>query len=119
MGTPSTPLRPARTPSPPSRSATRATPLSPPGFPCTPQYKVSSSPQQYHNSPHLPVSLYDDDHGQMSPTTANITMLGSMFNNADVAPDVLTERCALFECDTNGDIEVDDAGNNTYYLTEG
>ena len=40
-------------------------------------------------------------------------------HNADVAPDVFQERLALFECDPDGDIEVDEIGNNTYYLTEG
>ena len=91
---------------------------SPPGFPSTPRYQVNHQP--YHNSPHLPVVLYDDDKGRMmSPITANVKMLDSIFNNADVAPDVLSERCALFECDAEGEIEVDEVGNNTYYLTEG
>ena len=55
----------------------------------------------------------------MSPIKANVKMLGSVFNDADVAPDVIKERLALFECDAEGEIEVDTHGNNTYYLTEG
>ena len=46
-------------------------------------------------------------------------MLDSVFHSADVAPDLIKERLALFECDADGDIEVDTNGNNTYYLTEG
>ena len=55
----------------------------------------------------------------MSPISANVQQLGSVFNNADVAPDVVKERLALFDCDPDGEIEVDPDGNNTFYLTEG
>ena len=55
----------------------------------------------------------------LSPIKANLQMLGSVFNNADVAPDLLSERCALFDCDVDGEIDVDIDGNNTYYLYEG
>ena len=65
------------------------------------------------------MELYDNVRGMMSPITANIHQLGSVFNDADVAPDLVTERLALFECDVDGEIEVDTEGNNTYYMTEG
>ena len=55
----------------------------------------------------------------MSPITANIQQLSSVFNNADIAPTLTSERLALFNCDVDGEIEVDTDGNNTYYLTEG
>ena len=46
-------------------------------------------------------------------------MLGSLFNDADVAPDLIKERLSLFGCDVNGEIEVETNGNNTFYLTDG
>ena len=55
----------------------------------------------------------------MSPITANIQQLSSVFNNADIAPTLTSERLALFDCDVNGEIEVDTEGNNTFYSTEG
>ena len=55
----------------------------------------------------------------MSPISANIKALNSAFNYADVAHDVIQERLALFECDANGEIEVDKDGKNTFYLSEG
>ena len=55
----------------------------------------------------------------MSPITANTKMLDTIFNSTDVAPNNIRERAALFDCDVNGDIEVDDQGNNNYYLSEG
>ena len=92
---------------------------SPPGFPTTPQHQGIPSPQE-HDSPHLPVSLYDEEMARMmSPITANTKMLDTIFNSADVAPNNIRERAALFDCDVNGDIEVDDNGNNNYYLSEG
>ena len=105
----------------PQRSAMMSpTVSSPPGFPSTPQYGGRQCQlQQYHNSPHLPVSLYEDGRGMMSPITANTLQLSSVFHNADITPNLVTERLALFECDADGDIEVDPNGNNTFYLSEG
>ena len=60
-----------------------------------------------------------DDCGQGSPITANIKTLGYVFNDADVAPNTTKERLALFDCDPDGEIEVDTHGNNTFYLMEG
>ena len=94
-----------------------ATPSTPPGFPSTPQYPVR--PNIQHNSPHLPVSLYEEYSGMISPISANLKSLGSTFNNADLAPNVIQERLALFDCDAEGEIEVDTEGNNSFYLTEG
>ena len=53
----------------------------------------------------------------MSPITANTKMLDTIFNSTDVAPNNIRERAALFDCDVNGDIEVDidDNGNNNYW----
>ena len=42
-----------------------------------------------------------------------------LFKDADVQPDLCKERLALFECDVDGDIEVDTNGKNTFYLTGG
>ena len=50
---------------------------------------------------------------------ANTLQLSSVFHNADITPNLVTERLALFECDADGDIEVDPNGNNTFYLSEG
>ena len=50
----------------------------------------------------------------ISPITANLRILGSTFNDADVAPDLLKERCALFDCDVDGEIEVEEDGSNEY-----
>ena len=55
----------------------------------------------------------------MSPITANVQQLSSVFNNADIAPNQIKERLALFDCDVEGEIEVDTDGNNTFYLSEG
>ena len=55
----------------------------------------------------------------MSPLTANIKSLSNVFNNADVAPDYIKERAALFESDVYGDIYVQDDSKNVYYLSEG
>ena len=55
----------------------------------------------------------------MSPISANIHQLSSVFNDADVASNLVTERLALFECDVDGEIEVDTHGNNTFYLSDG
>ena len=116
---PSAPPTPARTPAQtPPRSRPPGTPsptppTSPPGFPSTPQY---------HNSPHIDVSLAHSDLGQitqMSPLSANLRILSSVFKDADVQPDLCKERLALFECDVDGDIEVDTNGKNTFYLTGG
>ena len=116
---PSAPPTPARTPAQtPPRSRPPGTPSptppkSPPGFPSTPQY---------HNSPHIDVSLAHSDLGQitqMSPLSANLRILSSVFKDADVQPDLCKERLALFECDVDGDIEVDTNGKNTFYLTGG
>ena len=72
----------------PQRSAMMSpTVSSPPGFPSTPQYGGRQCQlQQYHNSPHLPVSLYEDGRGMMSPITANTLQLSSVFHNADITP---------------------------------
>ena len=43
----------------------------------------------------------------------------SLFKDAYVQPDLCKERLALFECDMDGDIEVDTNGKNTFYLTGG
>ena len=55
----------------------------------------------------------------MSPVTANVHMLSQVFNDADVKPDLNQERCALFDCDDDGEIEVDYDGINTFYQSEG
>ena len=92
----------------PQRSAMMSpTVSSPPGFPSTPQYGGRQCQlQQYHNSPHLPFSLYEDGRGMMSPITANTLQLSSVFHNADITP-IWSQR------------EVDPNGNNTFYLSEG
>ena len=46
-------------------------------------------------------------------------MLQSVFNDADVQPNLVKERLALFECDPDGEIEVDNDGNNNFYLSAG
>ena len=109
-------------------ASARSTPSrasSPPGFPATPQYRqyqVSSPHHPVHNLPHIPVSLVHSDYGQitqMSPLTTNLRMLSNVFHDADVKPDLIKERRALFDSDVDGDIEVDNDGKNTFYLTEG
>ena len=56
---------------------------------------------------------------QLSPVSANIQMLCDVFNDADVKPNFNQERCALFDHDEDGDLEVDDKGMNTFYQSEG
>ena len=56
---------------------------------------------------------------QLSPVSANIQMLSDVFNDADVKPNLNQERCALFDHDEDGDLEVDDKGINTFYQSEG
>ena len=111
------PGRTSPPPTPPS-GRTSPTPTTPPGFPTTPQYQGSPH-HPCHNSPHLPVSLMHPDLGQMSPFSANLNALSTMFHDADVQPDLTKERLALFDCDVDGDIEVENDGKNNFYLTEG
>ena len=113
---PTPPGRPS--PTPPS-SPGRTTPRSPPGFPSTPQHQVQPHHHQpSHNSPHIAVSICGQS-SLMSPLAANIQVLQTVFRDADVQPNLIKERLALFECDPDGEIEVDNDGNNNFYLSEG
>ena len=98
-----------KTPTPPTSPVSRAssspaTRGSPPGFPKNPQY-----------SPPRAGLLR-----AVSPLTANVRKLETMFAKADLQPDGEAEMDTLFDHDIGGDLEVDDKTSAmTFYRTDG
>ena len=103
---------PPRTPPPRKHPSWMRTPLSsPPGFP-SPLYAPSPGINN------IPVPDVSTNGREMSPRSANLSALGTAFNDADLKDDVNLQMSAIMNI-ADGDMENDDDGNTNYYLDNG